>query len=140
MVRPKEARYPYLDAVVGMGENGAKNEWNGPLDRADEISYNGALESWDVESKEVMMMALRPFRRTMVYGIAAATMLALALPGVAQQRKKIVIDTELEVEGQVQKPQVTYIVTRQDVEDEEQLDLSKSFIPKIVESVEKEPF
>jgi len=75
-----------------------------------------------------------------VFGIAATAMLALALPGIAQQRKKIVIDTELEVEGQVQKPQVTYIVTRQDVEDEEQLDLSKSFIPMIVESVEKEPF
>ena len=90
--------------------------------------------------KEVNAMALRPFRRALVFGIAAATLLVLALPGVAQQRKKIVIDTELEVEGQVQKPQVTYIVTRQDVEDEEQLDLSKSFIPKIVESVEKEPF
>jgi type II secretory pathway pseudopilin PulG len=70
----------------------------------------------------------------------AGVLLAVALPGVAQQRKKIVISDEMEVEGQVQKPQVTYIVTRQDIEDEEQLKLSTSFIPKIVESVEKEPF
>ena len=78
--------------------------------------------------------------RLLLSCLGGLALLAIALPGTAQQRKKIVIDTELEVEGQVQKPQVTYIVTRQDVEDEEQLNLSKSFIPKIVESVKKEPF
>ena len=85
-------------------------------------------------------MGLGLLRRTMLTLALAGVMLAVALPGVAQQRKKIVISDEMEVEGQVQKPQVTYIVTRQDIEDEEQLKLSTSFIPKIVESVEKEPF
>jgi hypothetical protein len=85
-------------------------------------------------------MGLGLLRRTLLSMALAGVLLAVALPGVAQQRKKIVISDEMEVEGQVQKPQVTYIVTRQDIEDEEQLKLSTSFIPKIVESVEKEPF
>lgn len=85
-------------------------------------------------------MGLGLLRRTLLTMALAGVLLAMALPGIAQQRKKIVISDEMEVEGQVQKPQVTYIVTRQDIEDEEQLKLSTSFIPKIVESVEKEPF
>ncbi len=85
-------------------------------------------------------MSSTDFRRLLGLGLVSLALAVFTLPTAAQQRKKIVIDTELEVEGQVQKPQVTYIVTRQDVEDEEQLDLSKSFIPKIVASVEKEPF
>lgn len=85
-------------------------------------------------------MGFRLLRRTLIVMAFAVAVLAVTLPGLAQQRKKIVISDEMEVEGQVQKPQVTYIVTRQDIEDEEQLKLSTSFIPKIVESVEKEPF
>ncbi len=81
-------------------------------------------------------------RRSHSVLVAAAAIAAvgLVLPALAQQRKKIVIEEAEQVEGTVQKPQVTYIVTRQDIEDEEQLKLNKSFIPKIVESVEKEPF
>jgi len=85
-------------------------------------------------------MGLGLLRRTLLGLVLTVVLAAVALPGLAQQRKKIVISDEMEVEGQVQKPQVTYIVTRQDIEDEEQLKLSTSFIPKIVESVEKEPF
>lgn len=79
-------------------------------------------------------------RRSVLLGVAFALLLGVALPTVAQTRKKIVIEEAEQVEGTVQKPQVTYIVSRQDIEDEEQLKLSKSFIPKIVESVEQEPF
>ena len=63
-----------------------------------------------------------------------------AVPAAGQSRKKIVIEEAEQVEGTVQKPQVTYITHRQDVKDEVSLKLSKSFIPKIVESVDKEPF
>jgi hypothetical protein len=78
--------------------------------------------------------------RSMLIVAVTLAVLGLALPALSQQRKKIVIEEAEQVEGTVQKPQVTYIVTRQDVEDEEQLKLNKSFIPKIVESVDKEPF
>jgi hypothetical protein len=78
--------------------------------------------------------------RTVLVAAVALVALGLALPALSQQRKKIVIEEAEQVEGTVQKPQVTYIVTRQDIEDEEQLKLNKSFIPKIVESVDKEPF
>jgi len=73
-------------------------------------------------------------------GAIAVVLLCCAPVGQAQQRKKIVIEEAEQVEGTVQKPQVTYIVTRQDIEDHEQLKLDKSFVPKIVESVDKEPF
>jgi hypothetical protein len=94
----------------------------------------------DRDKREVISMGSTDIHRLLAFGLVSIALAVFALPTAAQQRKKIVIDTELEVEGQVQKPQVTYIVTRQDVEDEESLDLSKSFIPRIVASVEKEPF
>jgi hypothetical protein len=61
------------------------------------------------------------------------------------QGKKIVFgeDSELEgseVIGTVHKPEVGYIITRQEQEDLETLQLKESFIPKIVKSVEKKPF
>ena len=44
------------------------------------------------------------------------------------------------VEGSVHKPEVSYLVSRQEQEDLETLQLKESFIPKIVKSVEKAPF
>jgi hypothetical protein len=65
----------------------------------------------------------------------------------AQGRKKISFDTDDEeslddytVEGYVHKPEVGYIITRQEQEDLETLALKESFVPKIVQSVEKRPF
>lgn len=85
------------------------------------------------------MTFVRHSRSLLVVAVTLAV-LGMAQPALSQRRKKIVIEEAEQVEGTVQKPQVTYIVTRQDVEDEEQLKLNKSFIPKIVESVDKEPF
>jgi hypothetical protein len=59
------------------------------------------------------------------------------------QRKKVVFGEDTEgsiVEGYVHKPEVGYIITRQEQEDLETLQLKESFIPKIVKSVEKKPF
>ena len=60
----------------------------------------------------------------------------------AQGRKKITFGDEEaeEIEGYVHKPEVGYIITRQEQEDLETLQLKESFIPKIVKSVEKRPF
>jgi hypothetical protein len=59
------------------------------------------------------------------------------------QRKKVVFGEDSvgsEVIGQVHKPEVGYIITRQEQEDLETLQLKESFLPKIVKSVEKKPF
>ncbi|MEE2829548.1 MAG: hypothetical protein VX498_10185 [Myxococcota bacterium] len=60
----------------------------------------------------------------------------------AQSRKRIVFDEDVaeRVEGYVHRPEVGYIITRQEQEDLETLQLKESFLPKIVKSVEKKPF
>ena len=86
-------------------------------------------------------------RRSGLLGLAAAigaSFVLFAGPADAQG-KKIVFgdDSELagsEVIGTVHKPEVGYIITRQEQEDLETLQLKESFIPKIVKSVEKKPF
>jgi len=75
----------------------------------------------------------------------------LATPLVGQseanaQRKKVVFSAEDEeseenvIVGSVHKPEVGYIITRQEQEDLETLQLKESFIPKIVKSVDERPF
>ena len=75
--------------------------------------------------------------------IVAGLILALQIPDARAQRKKIVFGEESEgsvVEGYVHKPEVGYVITRQEQEDLETLQLKESFLPKIVKSVEKKPF
>jgi hypothetical protein len=77
--------------------------------------------------------------------LAAIALLGASLvPAQASaQRKKIVFGEEEEgsvVEGYVHKPEVGYIITRQEQEDLETLQLKESFAPKIVRSVNKAPF
>ncbi len=67
----------------------------------------------------------------------------LPLGDAEAQRKKVVFGEEEEaevVEGYVHKPEVGYIITRQEQEDLETLQLKESFAPRIVRSVEKAPF
>jgi hypothetical protein len=45
----------------------------------------------------------------------------------------------IKVEGRIQKPQAFYILQRSNL-NFESLELRQSFIPKIIESVEKDPF
>jgi hypothetical protein len=62
-----------------------------------------------------------------------------AAPAQAQERRRLVLG-EFEVEGKVQKPEITIFITRQNLDTEFKLELKESFIPRIVESVEKKPF
>lgn len=55
------------------------------------------------------------------------------------QARRIVIEEETLV-GKVRKPEVTLFVTRQNLNTEYQLELRKSFLPRIAKSVEKKPF
>jgi hypothetical protein len=47
---------------------------------------------------------------------------------------------ETVIEGEVQKPEITIFITRQNLGTEYVLELKESFIPKIIKSVEKKPF
>jgi len=58
----------------------------------------------------------------------------------AQGRGRRVIRLEaIKVEGRIQKPQAFYVLQRSSL-NFEGLELKQSFIPKIVKSIEKEPF
>ena len=45
-----------------------------------------------------------------------------------------------EIIGKVQKPEIQLLVTRENLNKDYELELKESFIPRIIESVEKKPF
>ena len=73
--------------------------------------------------------------RTLVLFLLSA---ALAAPAFAQGRRLEI--EEFNVVGKIQKPEITILVTRQNIATETSLNLQESFIPKVVESIEKKPF
>ncbi|MBC7794658.1 MAG: hypothetical protein H7Z43_13220 [Clostridia bacterium] len=70
--------------------------------------------------------------------IAACMMLLVPVNASAQERKIIRLEA-IKVEGRIEKPQAFYILQRSNL-NFEGLELKQSFIPKIVESVQKAPF
>ena len=73
---------------------------------------------------------------------AALLCCLLILPSTAlcQAKKKKVIRLDaITVEGRIQKPQAFYILQRSNLNFDD-LSRSESFIPKVVQSVEKAPF
>ena len=62
------------------------------------------------------------------------------LSSVARAQGKNVIRLEaIKVEGRIQKPQAFYILQRSTL-NFESLELKQSFIPKVLKSIDKEPF
>ena len=55
------------------------------------------------------------------------------------RKKKVIRLDAITVEGQIQKPQAFYILQRSNLNFDE-LNKAESFTPKVVKSVEKEPF
>ncbi len=91
------------------------------------------------------MTSGRLFFARLIVGLFLVVMLVPVYPADADaqgRRKKITFGEEEAdtIEGYVHKPEVGYIITRQEQEDLETLQLKESFIPKIVKSVEKAPF
>ncbi len=76
--------------------------------------------------------------RRLLAALVAFTALSLSLPASAQGRRLVIEETV--IEGKVQKPEITIFITRQNLETDFSLVLKESFIPKIIESVEKKPF
>ena len=87
-------------------------------------------------------------RRSLNIGLLAlfaAGSLSVAAPAFAQDKKrdkgkgKVIQIDALKVEGQIQKPEAFYILQKGDV-NFKGLEPKKSFLPEILQSVEKEPF
>lgn len=49
-------------------------------------------------------------------------------------------DDDLVIVGEVQKPEVTVVISRENLNKAYQLELKESFLPKVVEAVKKAPF
>jgi hypothetical protein len=78
---------------------------------------------------------------TLLLVIAAAPALAQDT-GSSQsgtKKKKVIRLDALTVEGKIQKPQAFYILQRSNLNFEE-LNKPESFVPKVVQSVDKQPF
>ena len=63
----------------------------------------------------------------------------VGIPAVAGAQRKVIRLEAIKVEGRIQKPQAFYILQRSNL-NFEGLDLKQSFIPKIIKSVEQQPF
>jgi len=57
----------------------------------------------------------------------------------ATQKKRVIRLDAITIEGRIQKPQAFYILQRSNLNFDE-LNKAESFAPKVVQSVEKEPF
>ncbi|WP_257454270.1 hypothetical protein [Archangium lipolyticum] len=55
------------------------------------------------------------------------------------KKKKVIRLDAITVEGRIQKPQAFYVLPRGNLSFDE-LNKAESFVPKVVKSVEKEPF
>lgn len=53
---------------------------------------------------------------------------------------KLVFKDDTVIEGEVQKPEVAVFIVRQNLNKAYELELKESFLPKIIESVESDPF
>ncbi|RME27712.1 MAG: hypothetical protein D6798_03920 [Deltaproteobacteria bacterium] len=62
----------------------------------------------------------------------------LASPADAQTRR-FVIEEEV-ITGKIRKPEVTLFIARQNLDTDYKLELRKSFVPRVVKSVQKKPF
>lgn len=80
--------------------------------------------------------------RTVTSGLIIALLVGVggaATRAYGQPKRKVIRLEAIKVEGRIQKPQAFYILQRSNL-NFEGLELKQSFIPKIIESVEKDPF
>jgi len=62
------------------------------------------------------------------------------LGGTADAQGRRLVFEETVIEGEVQKPEITIFITRQNLGTEYVLELKESFIPKLITTVGKMPF
>ncbi len=69
-----------------------------------------------------------------------ALFLVFFAPSSADAQTRRLVFEEISVEGRVQKPVIDIFMRRQNLHTDYKLELRESFLPKIIESVEKKPF
>lgn len=70
----------------------------------------------------------------------ALVAVGLLMPTVADGQTRRLVFEDISVEGRVQKPVIDIFMRRQNLHTDYKLELRESFLPKIVESLEKKPF
>lgn len=73
--------------------------------------------------------------------ILAAVVAAIAMPDMAAAAPKRLVfkDTEV-IKGEVQKPEVAVFISRQNLNKGYEFELKQSFLPQIVDAVNRAPF
>jgi len=72
--------------------------------------------------------------------LVSAILLTFAAMAASQVHAQTYIDEAIEIEGEVQLPSVQIFISRQNLNEDYELELDESFLPKIIESIEKKPF
>jgi len=83
--------------------------------------------------------------RTLKITLAAIALAAITAPlssTTDAQAKRLVFEEDEEdvIRGEVQKPSISLLVTRQNLSQDYTLELRQSFVPEIIKSIEKRPF
>lgn len=81
-------------------------------------------------------------RGLVMFGVLAGLMgvtSAAWAQNASKRPRRVIRIAETKIEGRIQKPQAFYILQRSNL-NFEGLELKNSFVPKIIESVEKAPF
>ncbi len=74
-------------------------------------------------------------------GVVVAIVIGILAANSAFGAKYIISDDEASIiQGEVQKPDVTVVISRENLNKSYELELEESFLDKIVESVEHDPF
>jgi hypothetical protein len=84
-------------------------------------------------------MTQKALKKTLAAAVLALGASALVASVAAAQTRVTMFEAE-EIVGEVQLPSVQIFVTRQNLNSDYDLELEESFVPKIIESVEKRPF
>ncbi len=71
--------------------------------------------------------------------LAVASVLAAPAASAQDRRVRLLLEEE-KIVGKVQKPEVQMFISRQNLNTDATLVLRESFVPRIVESLEKRPF
>lgn len=66
-------------------------------------------------------------------------LVSVLMAGSAEAKPRLTFEDEV-IEGEVQKPEIAVIISRENLTKAYNLELKRSFLPKILESVEKKPF
>ena len=72
--------------------------------------------------------------------VLGAAWLATSVPTADAAQFRFSEDEVEDIIGDVQKPEVTVLITRENLNKSYELDLDESFIKKIIDSVEADPF